>query len=57
MASEASTSEGRSCSCEDEEEKEGTLAGADLRRGVAAFAAFDAGRGDLNAVGLRFGAG
>lgn len=56
MASEDSASVGESCSSEDEDEREGALASADCRRGVAVFAGFDAGRGGLKAVGLRFGA-
>lgn len=56
LASEDSASIGESCSSEDDEEKEGARAGADLRRGVAVFAILDAGRGGLKAVGLRLGA-
>ena len=57
MAPEDSTSMGESCSSEDDDdEKEGFLAGADLRRGGAALAGFEVGRGGLKARTLRFGA-
>ena len=57
MASESSSSIREFKSSSDDEEKEGALAGADLRRGAIVFATFDAGRGGLKAAGLRFGAG
>ena len=56
MASKSSTSSGELGSLPDDEEKEGALAGAGLRRGVADFATFDARRGGLKDVGLRFDA-
>ena len=55
VASKDSALVGESCSSA-EDEKEGALAGADFRRGVAVFVGFDAGRGGLKTVSLRFGA-
>ena len=56
VGSGGSISTGEPCSSEADEEKEGGLAGADLRRGVAALVGFDVGRGGLKAADLRFGA-